>query len=181
MMNYLFKNNLLRKIKGFSLIETLAALTILAIIGAGSLVVINRAMETTEDSILKKKAFEVARENMEQLLASENISEKNDRGFSEQYPEIEWTTTVEAFYEPINQKMWIQAICSAQYINLKGETITVELTHWLTKLTDLQVKQILAGIKLKKTLLDIESDMEKDIEMPSREEIEILFKDLLKE
>ena len=130
---------------GFSLIEAAAAVVILGIICTSVLVVINRAMASTVDSVLRMKAFEVARENMEQLLSSDSVSEMTEYGFSEKYPDITWQTTVETFYEPITNDMWLEATCLAEYTDTKGQAQTVELAHWLTKLSKQEIQQILAG------------------------------------
>ncbi len=120
---------------GFSLIETMAALTILSIISVAILVIINRSMASASDSIIRMRAFEVARENMEILLTSESISESVEYGHNEKYPEVKWQTAVEAFFEPVTSQMWIQGVCSAEYVDSAGEEQKVELTNWLTNLT----------------------------------------------
>jgi hypothetical protein len=88
-------------------------------------------------------AFEVARENMEKLLASETVSEISEYGESEKYPEIQWQTTVETFYEPLTSRIWFQAICSTQYTDTEGEEQTIELTHWLTEVSKAQLMQMI--------------------------------------
>ncbi|MHC4693527.1 MAG: prepilin-type N-terminal cleavage/methylation domain-containing protein [Planctomycetota bacterium] len=54
--------------KAFSLVETIAAVAILAFVCSGLLVVINRYMDSAVDSVMRMRAFEVARTNMEELL-----------------------------------------------------------------------------------------------------------------
>lgn len=130
--------------KAFSLAETVAALTILAFISTSVLVVINNYMASAADSVMRMQAFEVVRNNMEGLLTSSSLEESVEYGTSEIYPDIRWETSVEMFYEPLNAKMWIQAICSAEYTDSEDEVQTVELTHWLTDLTKAQSLQILA-------------------------------------
>jgi len=129
--------------KAFSLIEVAAAITILALVSSSVLVVINRCMVSATDSALRMRAFEVARENMEKLLASDSVKEMVEFGSSEKYPEVQWQTTVETFYEPITNRMWVQGICSAEYTDIEGQVQTVELTHWLTNVTKKQLRQIL--------------------------------------
>lgn len=177
-MKFLFKDNPFTKIyrSGFSLVEALAAVVILTIIGSSSLVVINRAMESTADSILKKQAFEVARENMEILLASDSVSEKTESGYSEKYPDIEWTNTIETFYEPVKSKAWMQAVCSAQYLDSSGETQSVEFKHWLTNLTDQQLEQILAGRNLMEKLLEGENSDDYEVNESDMAELEEFLK-----
>ncbi len=128
---------------GFTLIEVTTALTILALISVSVLVVLNRCMKSAIDSSQRMKAFDVARENMELLLASDSVSETTEYGTSDKYPGIKWQTTVETFYEPITARMWIQGLCSAEYTDSADETQTVTLTHWLTDLTKDQLLQII--------------------------------------
>ncbi|OHB65296.1 MAG: hypothetical protein A2168_06255 [Planctomycetes bacterium RBG_13_50_24] len=126
----------------FSLVEVLMAVAILALISSSVLVVIDRCVASAAASALRMRAFEIARENMEKLLASAMVKESVEYGQSEIYPDIGWQTVVETFYEPITARMWIRGVCSAQYNDPNGETRTVELTHWLTDLTKEQLLQI---------------------------------------
>ncbi len=119
------------------------ALVILALVSSSVLVVINRCMASTADLALRMQAFEVARENMEKLLASDSVGEMTEYGTSDKYPQIQWQTAVEAFYEPATVRMWLQATCSAEYADSAGEQQTIELTHWLTDLTKEEVLEIL--------------------------------------
>ncbi|MFQ6034499.1 MAG: type II secretion system protein [Sedimentisphaerales bacterium] len=129
--------------KAFTLIEVMAALIILAIVSSSVLVVINRCVASAADSALRMRAFEVARENMEKLLASDSVEETVEYGSSDRYPEINWQTVVETFYEPITARMWVRAVCSAEYNDTKDETQMVELTHWLTDVTKEQLVEIM--------------------------------------
>lgn len=129
--------------KAFSLVEAVTALIILGLICSSVLVVINRCLAGAADSQLRMRAFEVTRENMEKLLASEAVSEVSEYGESEKYPEIQWQTTVETFYEPLTSRIWFQAICSAQYTDTEGEEQTIELTHWLTEVSKAQLIQMI--------------------------------------
>ncbi len=128
---------------GFTLAEVMTALVILALISSGVLVVINSCAATAADTALRMQAFEVARENIEELLASESVQEGTDFGDSDKYPQIKWQTAVETFYEPITAQMWVRAVCSAEYSDSTGQTRTVELTHWLTKVTDEQMQELM--------------------------------------
>lgn len=132
------------KEKAFTLAETVAALIILAFVSSSVLVVINRYMASAVDSVMRMQAFEVARKNMEELLTSDLAEESVEYGNSERYPDIQWETVVESFSDPLTDKMWIQAICSAEYTDSEGEVRKIELTHWLTDLTKAQEQQILA-------------------------------------
>lgn len=129
--------------KAFTLTEVMTALVILAIASSSVLVVINRCVASAADSTLRMQAFEVARDNMEKLLSSGSVEETADYGDSDKYPGIKWQTVVETFYEPITARMWVRAVCSAEYTDSTGETQTIELTHWLTDVTKAQLLQIM--------------------------------------
>ena len=58
------------------------------------------------------------------------------------YPDISWQTVIEAFPEPVDGQMWVRAVCTAEYKDSKGKTQKVELTHWITELTDQQAGQL---------------------------------------
>ena len=139
-----------KKEKAFSLVEAVTALMILAIVSSGVVVVITRCIASAADLQLRMRAFEVARENMEKLLAGDSVKETTEYGNSDKYLEIKWQTVVETFYEPITTRMWIRGVCSAEYTDIKGETQTVELTHWLTDVTKQQLLQIMANKKKEK-------------------------------
>lgn len=128
---------------GFTLIEVMTALIILALISFNVLVVVDNCVVSAANSKLRMQAFQVARENMEQLLAAESLSEKYEYGTSDKYPDIEWKTVVEAFYEPVTARMWIRGVCSAGYEDTDGEEQEVELTHWLTDLTKEQLLEMM--------------------------------------
>jgi hypothetical protein len=87
-------------------------------------------------------AFEVARENLEKILASDSVTETVEYGTSDQYPDISWQTVVEVFSEPISGGMWARAVCSAEFEDAAGEMQTVKLEHWLSALTDQQANQL---------------------------------------
>ncbi len=144
------------KEKAFTLAETVAALIILASVCMSLLVVINRYMSSAVDSVMRMQAFEVARKNMEELLTSDIVEESVEYGNSERYPDIQWETVVESFSEPLTTKMWIQAICSAEYTDSEGEVRKIELTHWLTDLTKAQMQQIRARQEEEQEQLDNE-------------------------
>ena len=129
--------------KAFSLVEVVTALMILALMSSSVLVVINRCITSSTNSVLQMQAFEVARENMETLLSKDSVKETFESGTSDKYPEIEWETVVETFYEPITSSMWLRGVCTAEYIDASGKRQTVELMHWLTGLTKEQLLQIM--------------------------------------
>lgn len=127
---------------GFTLIEVMTALAILALVSSSVLLVIDRCLESTADSVLRMEAFQLARENMEKILASNTVEETVDYGRSDVYPDVSWQTVIESFSEPVSGKMWIRAVCSAEYTDSTGEKQTVELEHWITELTDQQANQL---------------------------------------
>jgi hypothetical protein len=46
-----------------------------------------------------------------------------------------WQITTEDFYEPLTSRTWLQATCTANYIDSSGTEQTIELKHWLTELS----------------------------------------------
>lgn len=142
-MIFRFKTRNVQK-RAFSLIEVSAAVAILALISSSVMVVVSRSVASGANSMRRMQAFEVARENMEKLLASDSVEETADYGRSERYPGIEWETVVETFYEPITARMWIRGVCTARFEDDQDQEQTVELTHWLTDVTKDQLLQIMA-------------------------------------
>ena len=131
--------------RAFSLVEVSAALIILGIVSSSVVLVISRCVASGTNSMLRMRAFEIARENMEKLLASDVLEEAADFGESELYRGIEWETTVEAFYEPITARTWVKGVCVARYADAEDQEQTVELTHWLTDVTKDQLMQMMNG------------------------------------
>lgn len=129
--------------KAFSLVEVVTALMILALMSSSVLVVINRCITSSTNSVLQMQAFEVARENMEVLLSRDSVEESVEYGTSDKYPQINWQTVVETFYEPITSSMWLRGVCTAKYKDASEKEQTVELMHWLTGLTKEQLLQIM--------------------------------------
>jgi prepilin-type N-terminal cleavage/methylation domain-containing protein len=158
--------------KAFSLIEVLTALAILALVSSSVLVVINRCMASAADSALRMQAFEVARDNMETLLSRDSVKEMVEYGSSDKYPEIQWQTTVETFYEPVTERMWVRAICSAEYTDMTGDVQTIGLTHWLANLTKKQLLQIIEERKKQKERLAEEGEAKPEDEEPKPEDEE---------
>jgi len=128
---------------GFSLVEVATALIILGLLSSGVFLVVSRCVASAADSALRMHAFEIARENMEKLLASNSVKETAEYGTSNEYPEIKWQTVVETFYEPVTNRMWVRGVCSAEYQDMQGQAQTIELTHWLTDVTKDQLLQIM--------------------------------------
>jgi prepilin-type N-terminal cleavage/methylation domain-containing protein len=129
--------------EGFTLLEVLAALAILALTASSVLFVVSQNVASVADSTCRMEAFELARENMERILSAASITEMVDFGTSEVYPNISWRTVVEAFSEPAEGTMWLRAVCSADFTDSTGQTQKIELVHWLTPLTDRQAAQFL--------------------------------------
>jgi len=127
---------------GTLLVEVLAALVILAFVCSSVVLVIDQCMISAADSSLRMEAFQLARENMEKVLVSDSVTETVDYGRSDIYPDISWQTQIETFSEPVTQKMWIRAVCSAEYTDSEGQKQTIKLEHWITELTDQQANQL---------------------------------------
>ena len=155
---YRFKYNSFRTHlakSAFTLVEVVAAMVLLSMILSSVLVLMNRYVDSVIDLQLRQEAFELARGNMEQLLAETKLSEITEFGDSEINPEIEWETLVEPFYEPITNQMWIRAVCSAGFDDSKGEYENIELEHWITNLTAAQIKRIVAQQQVEVEYLDL--------------------------
>jgi len=142
-MKWVFRKILLRNRRAFTLIEVTVALVILGMITATVLVVVNRAIDTVVLWQTKMRTFDIARENMEKILAQPAVSDSVEYGINEENPNITWKTTIESFYEPVTNNMWIRAVCSAEFTDESGQEQKVELTHWLTSLSKEQIQQIL--------------------------------------
>jgi hypothetical protein len=91
---------------------------------------------------MRMEAFELVRENMEEILAGESVEETVEYGRSDKYPDITWETVVEAFADPVMGTMWVRAVCSADYKDSAGELQTVKLERWITELSDQQAGQL---------------------------------------
>ena len=139
--------------KAFTLIESMAAVALLAFICGSVWLVLERCTASAADSIQRMRAFEIARDNMETLLGSDSVEEKTEFGTSENFPDIRWQTTVESFYEPLTSKAWVRGVCSAEYTDSAGTPRNVELTNWLTNLSEAQVKQLMERSELQKKIL----------------------------
>ncbi len=136
--------------RGFTLLEVLAALAILALASSSVMIVIDRCVASASDSTLRMEAFELVRENLEKILILDAVEETADYGTSDKYPSISWQTVIEGFSEPLSGQMWVRAVCSADYVDSKGEKQKVELVHWLTPLTDQQAGQLVGQQDLEK-------------------------------
>lgn len=154
---------------GFTLVEVAAAMVLLSLILTSVTVMMNRYLTAVMDMRLREEAFELARSNMESLLSEARLSEISDFGTSEVNPSIEWGKIVEPFYEPVTNRMWIRAICTAEYMDSEGEYQEVELEHWITSLTAAQIKQILAQQEVEEDYLKLLQDGQlTDIEKTTR-------------
>jgi prepilin-type N-terminal cleavage/methylation domain-containing protein len=154
------KNQSIQTRHAFTMVEVVAALVLLSIILSSVMVLMNRYVDSVIDLQLRQEAFELARGNMEQLLAETKLSDMAEFGDSETNPEIEWQTLVEPFYEPITNKMWVRAVCSAGFDDTKGDYQNIELEHWISNLTAAQVKQILAQQQVESEYMDLLNDGE---------------------
>jgi prepilin-type N-terminal cleavage/methylation domain-containing protein len=143
------------KRRGFTFVEVVAAVVLLSIMISSVLVMMDRFVSSISDMRLRQQAFELARSNMETLLSESTLSDLYEYGESEINPDIQWEKTVEPFYEPFKNRMWIRAVCSGSFINSKDEEEKVELEHWITNLTAAQIKQILAQQETEAAYLDL--------------------------
>jgi prepilin-type N-terminal cleavage/methylation domain-containing protein len=150
---------------GFTLLEVLAALAILALTSSSVLIVIDRCVASASDLTLRMETFELVRENLEKILVLDAVEETVDYGTSEKYSGISWQTVIEGFPEPVTGQMWVRAVCSADYIDSKGQTQKVELVHWLSQLTDQQAGLLVGQKDLEK--LEMEQFMKTDEEAAS--------------
>jgi len=150
---YLFKKAFRTLKTALSLPETAAALIIIALICSTIVVVFNNSTKSAANSARKIDAFEVAQQNMERLLASSYVTEGIEYGRSEKYPGVEWQTAVETFYEPITSRLWARAVSAANYSDIEGNPQTVELTSWLTDLTQAQVVELMKRKQIQMQLL----------------------------
>ncbi len=127
---------------GFGLVEVTTSLAILAVISSSVMLAMNRLMDASHGVTMKMQAFTVARENLEQVLVLPSVGEMTEYGTSEEYPMISWETTVDTFAAPLMSKTWSRVICRAEYEDIEGQMQAVELTHWLSDLTDAQLKSL---------------------------------------
>jgi prepilin-type N-terminal cleavage/methylation domain-containing protein len=150
---------------GFSLPEMMAALTIIALACSSVIVVVNQNVSTAARLVVRIRAFEVARNNMEKLLSSDAVKEGSDFGVSEQYPDIGWQTSAEAFPDPLDSmSMWARAVSSAEYVDEDGQTQKVELVEWITKLSDKQMDVLRQRKEAEEQRMDEEGQIFKTIE-----------------
>lgn len=156
------KARCLRHGAGFTLLEVIAALAILGLAASSVLIVIDRCVSSASDSALRMEAFGLARENLEKILARDSVDETVEYGTSERYPDISWQTVIEGFPEPVTGQMWVRAVCSAEYVDSTGERQRIELTHWITQLTDQQAGQLVGQQDLEQ--LEVEQVIKTDQE-----------------
>ncbi|HDS84260.1 MAG TPA: type II secretion system protein [Phycisphaerales bacterium] len=129
--------------KAFTLVEVAVTIVIVVLMTGTAMTILDRIVGALMDMRLQNAAFETARQNMESLLSLNNVKDTVEYGVSEIHPEIQWQVVIEPFHEPINNAMWVRAICSAGYTDSKGDYQEVELEHWLTNLPGAVVRQIL--------------------------------------
>ncbi|MCF7973401.1 MAG: type II secretion system GspH family protein [Phycisphaerae bacterium] len=122
-----------RRARGFTLLEVICALGILSIICSSAMVIMARNIQSSYNVTMRLRALEVARENMEQILVLDRIEEQTEYGTSEIYPAIEWESSVETFYAPLEGQTWARARCLARYKDMEDKDQDVELEHWLCR------------------------------------------------
>lgn len=135
--------------------EVAAALVLLGLLVGSTLTLMNRIIEKVIDYRLRDQAFDLARSNMELLLSENTLSDMDEYGTDEFNPELDWETVVEPFFEPVTDRMWIRAVCTAGFTDSQGERQDIELEHWITNLTPEQIRQIMAQQKAEKEFMDL--------------------------
>lgn len=154
---------------GFTLVEALAAVVVLGIILSSVMIVIDNCISSTINLTLKQKAFEVARENIEQIISRDQVQEEIETGVSDRYPEIEWENAIRAD-KVADSEMWVKVTCKAMYLDSEEEPREVELVHWLTKLSKQQMQQVMRDRQLAQEQSgEIGTELE---EQPKEEEVE---------
>jgi type II secretory pathway pseudopilin PulG len=138
----------------FTLIEVVAAITVLALIVSTSLVIINNCLEASINLRLRMSAFGLARENMEKLLGAAAVSEFVDYGDSNDTQGMSWETRIEPFYESHTARMWIQAVSSASWYDTGNQLQKIEFTQWLTDLTKEDIGRIIDRRQRQQEALD---------------------------
>lgn len=157
--------------KAFTIVEALAALAIVGFVCGSVIIVINNSIDAISDQTSRLRAIEVARENMESLGSQEVLQESSITGISEIYPEIEWTTTVEAVNFPGESKLWLRAFCSANFYNTDNELEEVSFENWLTPLSAQQQKLVMEDRKKEEDYLEQLEQMQQEEESQEQDEI----------
>lgn len=139
----------------FTLVEVAVTIVVVGLIVGSAMSILDRIVGAMGDMRLRADAFELARQNMETLLAEATVQDKTEYGVSEIHPEIQWQTVIEPFYEPITNAMWVRAVCSAGFNDSKGQYQNIELEHWLTNLSAEVVRQIIQQQKAEEEYLDL--------------------------
>ncbi len=129
--------------KGFTVLEALMAVLVIGFVVSSVMVVTSNSIASLADLKLRTEAFEIARENMELILARDNVTELSDSGTSDINPEIEWEISIKADQaSSTDATMWVKAKSLANYTDSKGELKTVEFEQWISYLNRSQTKQI---------------------------------------
>ncbi len=132
-----------KKRRGFTVLESLMAVLVIGFVVSSVMVIMANSISSLADLKLRTEAFEIARDNLEQILASDNVTEVSDSGTSDINPEIEWETSIKADQaSSTDATIWVKAKSSASYTDSKGELQTVEFEQWITSLNKTQAKQI---------------------------------------
>jgi prepilin-type N-terminal cleavage/methylation domain-containing protein len=139
---------------GFTLLEVAVSLVILGVLATSVLTIMNECIEAAIEQGSRQRAFEIARENMERILAWPYVQELNDYGSDEENADIQWETVIEPFYEPVTNRMWIRAVCSSSFTTREGEREEINLANWITSLSEQQIKNILDQKKREQEFLE---------------------------
>jgi len=135
-------NNYGKRCSAFTLVEALAALVIVGFVCGTVVVVINNCLDAMTDYQSRLRAVDTARENIELILARELLREFSESGINELYPDIEWTSGVEAVAFPASGKLWLRAFSTANFYNTDGELEEIAFENWLAPLTPQQERLV---------------------------------------
>ncbi len=105
-------------------------------------IVIGESLDSIADQRSKQQAVRVAHQNMETILAQEEIEEFSETGMSELYPDIEWTKGVEVVEFSGTGKLWMKAVSSANFYDSDNEIEEITFENWLAPLTRKQERLV---------------------------------------
>lgn len=125
------------------MVEALTALVIVGFTCGTVLIVINNSLDSMSDQESRLRAIDVARENIESLLAQTSLKEFSETGLSDLYPDIEWSRGIEVVEFQGTSDLWMKAFSTANFYNTDNELEEIEFINWLAPLTDQQQKQVL--------------------------------------
>lgn len=144
--------------KAYTLVEAMAALLVMGIVVSGVVVTITNCLDSMIDMRLENSAVDLARENMEYILAKNDAFEFYDSGVDEYNPDLDWETGFEVSTYPNTSDMWVRAFSNAGYYCTDGEYKTVEFESWIVRLTDEQQQQYQDQVEEEQQMLEDVAD-----------------------